>query len=103
MQIRQREENRAAVKPGRLPDQVPFNNLNFDLVVMTDVLEHLDRDEEALIALRNRLKLSGWLRATVPAFQWLWSGTTQCISISDATLQPISARFSNARDIPSLS
>jgi len=63
----------AIVEPGHLPDRVPFENVSFDLVVMTDVLEHLVRDQEALSVLRERLKPGGWLLATVPAFQWLWS------------------------------
>lgn len=63
----------AIVKPGQLPDKVPFEDVRFDLVVMTDVLEHLDRDQEALTVLRDRLKPNGWLLATVPAFSWLWS------------------------------
>lgn len=63
----------AIVEPGQLPDRVPFERIGFDLVVMTDVLEHLDRDQEALSVLRERLKPGGWLLATVPAFSWLWS------------------------------
>jgi SAM-dependent methyltransferase len=63
----------AVVQPGELPDRVPFEGVGFDLVVMTDVLEHIDRDQEALSALRQRLKPGGWLLATVPAFSWLWS------------------------------
>jgi len=63
----------AIVEQGQLPDRVPFENVSFDLVVMTDVLEHLDRDQEALTVLRERLKPGGWLLATVPAFPWLWS------------------------------
>ena len=63
----------AIVEPGQLPDRIPFEGIRFDLVVMTDVLEHLDRDQEALIALCERLKPGGWLLATVPAFSWLWS------------------------------
>ena len=63
----------ATVEPGQLPDRIPFENVSFELVVMTDVLEHLDRDQEALTVLRERLKPDGWLLATVPAFPWLWS------------------------------
>lgn len=63
----------AIVEPGKLPDRVPFENASFDLVVMTDVLEHLAGDQEALTALRARLKPGGWLLATVPAFPFLWS------------------------------
>ena len=63
----------AVVMQGELPDKVPFEGVDFDLVMMTDVLEHLDRDQEALTVLHNRLKPGGWLLATVPAFSWLWS------------------------------
>lgn len=63
----------AEVRPGRLPDQIPFEDRCFDLIVMTDVLEHLDRDLESLSALRERLKPGGFLLLTVPAWQWMWS------------------------------
>jgi SAM-dependent methyltransferase len=63
----------AKVEQGQLPERVPFEGVSFDLVVMTDVLEHLVRDQDSLTALRERLKPGGWLLATVPAFQWLWS------------------------------
>lgn len=63
----------AEVKPAHLPDQIPFQGESFDLVVMLDVLEHLDQDAEALQALRSRLKPEGWLLLTVPAYPFLWS------------------------------
>src|SRR5579863_8171002 len=63
----------AIVEQGELPERIPFANLNFDLVVMTDVLEHLVRDQDALTALRERLKPGGRLLATVPAMPFLWS------------------------------
>jgi SAM-dependent methyltransferase len=65
---------RAQVARGTLPDAVPFDGQSFDLILMSDVLEHFDDDSAALRALRSRLKVSGWLIATVPALQWLWSG-----------------------------
>jgi SAM-dependent methyltransferase len=61
------------VEPGRLPDQIPFGDTRFDLILMTDVLEHLEQDAAALHALRGRLKPGGALLLTVPALQWLWS------------------------------
>ena len=57
----------------QLPARVPFGNLEFDLVVMTDVLEHLDDPAGALRALQRRLKPGGALLATVPAGPWMWS------------------------------
>jgi SAM-dependent methyltransferase len=64
---------KAEVARGTLPDGIPFEGENFDLILMSDVLEHLDDDAGALRALRSRMKASGWLVATVPAMQWLWS------------------------------
>ena len=61
------------VAAGRLPDKIPFGDRCFDLVVMTDVLEHLDDDAATLRALRERLKPGGLLLLTVPAFRFLWS------------------------------
>jgi len=61
------------IQSGRLPDQVPFGDRQFDLVLLLDVLEHLDDDLGALKALRKRLKPGGQLLVTVPAFKFLWS------------------------------
>ncbi len=58
---------------GHLPDQIPFDQVSFDLIVMTDVLEHLDEPARALRALRERCKPGGRLLVTVPAMDWLWS------------------------------
>jgi SAM-dependent methyltransferase len=63
----------AIVQHGDLPDHLPFENVRFDLVVMTDVLEHLVRDQESLTVIRERLKPGGSILATVPAFPFLWS------------------------------
>jgi SAM-dependent methyltransferase len=67
----------AQVACGSLPDQIPFAGQTFDLILMSDVLEHLDDDVDALRALHRRLKPSGWIAVTVPAMQWLWSGHDQ--------------------------
>lgn len=63
----------ARVEPGRLPEAIPFDELRFDLVLMSDVLEHLDRQEDSLRAVGGRLKAGGWLLLTVPALPALWS------------------------------
>jgi SAM-dependent methyltransferase len=63
----------AEVASGSLPESIPFAGMNFDLVLMTDVLEHLDDDVASLRELRRRLKPGGWLLLTVPAFAWMWS------------------------------
>src|SRR6185312_15111914 len=61
------------VRAGHLPDEIPFRDQRFDLICMFDVLEHVDRDTEALVALKPLLKENGRILLTVPAYQWLWS------------------------------
>lgn len=63
----------AKLARGALPGQIPFTGGRFDLVVMTDVLEHLDDDAGSLCAVRCSLKPGGHLLMTVPALSWLWS------------------------------
>lgn len=60
------------VVDGELPDRLPFEAASFDLVVALDVLEHIERDEEALKALVSRAKPGGYLIVTVPAHPILW-------------------------------
>lgn len=45
----------------------------FDLILMLDVLEHIEDDTEALRNAYRCLAPSGTLVITVPAFQWLWT------------------------------
>jgi SAM-dependent methyltransferase len=63
----------ANVVAGRLPDQIPLERAPYDLVVLFDVLEHIENDLEALCRLRDILKPSGKIVITVPAFMFLWS------------------------------
>lgn len=60
------------VRLGSLPDNIPFTE-EYDLIVILDVLEHLDDDLAALLTLHSKLKPDGWLLITVPAYQFLWS------------------------------
>lgn len=63
----------ATVLEGNLPDAMPFGAQRFDLAVMTDVLEHIGPDREALAAVRSLLKPGGRVVITVPAMPTLWS------------------------------
>ncbi len=45
----------------------------FDLVLMLDVLEHIQDDRGALASAREALRPGGHLLVTVPALPWLWS------------------------------
>lgn len=57
----------------RLPDLVPYPDASFDLIVMFDVLEHVEDDAGAARAVLRLLRPGGALALTVPALRWLWS------------------------------
>ena len=61
------------VDHGMLPDGLPYQPESFDAVACFDVIEHVDDDKGAVGALANLLVPGGWLIATVPAYQWMWS------------------------------
>lgn len=62
------------IRPGALPEEIPFDPESFDLVVALDVLEHVPDDAGSLSALGSCLRPGGWVLLTVPAFPFLWSG-----------------------------
>jgi SAM-dependent methyltransferase len=61
------------IKSGMLPDQVPYKDGSFDVVVAFDVIEHVEKDVESLAKLGQQLAPGGRLVMTVPAMPWLWS------------------------------
>lgn len=50
-----------------------FDDKTFDLIIATDVLEHINDDNFALKEMRRILKDNGKIIITVPCFQSLWS------------------------------
>lgn len=74
------DESLAAAVP-RWSDRVTHSTLEqfeppeekFDLIILLDVLEHIEDDESALVRLRELLTEGGSLLITVPAFPLLWS------------------------------
>jgi SAM-dependent methyltransferase len=54
-------------------ESLPFQDAAFDLVLMTDVLEHIADDTAALRELHRVAAPGATLILTVPAYQWLWS------------------------------
>jgi SAM-dependent methyltransferase len=52
---------------------LPFRDGAFDLVLLLDVIEHVD-DGAALAEARRVLRRAGLAAITVPALPWLWSG-----------------------------
>ncbi len=61
------------VRAGALPDRVPVEPGTADVVLLLDVLEHLEDPVAALGTARKLLAPDGMLVITVPAYQWLWS------------------------------
>jgi SAM-dependent methyltransferase len=60
------------VQVGRL-EELPWPSESFDLITCLDVIEHVPDDRAALRELRRVTTPGGWLLATVPAYQALWS------------------------------
>jgi SAM-dependent methyltransferase len=54
-------------------EELPFEDGSFDLILATDVLEHLRDDHAAIAELRRVAAPRARLLATVPAYRWLWS------------------------------
>lgn len=52
--------------------ETAYKHSNFDLILLTDVLEHLKKEREALINIHTMLKPGGYLLVTVPCFKSLW-------------------------------
>ena len=60
------------VETGRL-EELPWQEESFDLITCLDVIEHTPDDRVALRELLRVCRPGGWLLATVPAYQALWS------------------------------
>lgn len=52
--------------------RLPFGDCEFDLVLATDVIEHVDDDTRAISEIRRVLAPGGTVILTVPAFRSLW-------------------------------
>lgn len=51
---------------------IPFADASFDLVLATDIVEHVDDDRQAMAEIRRIVKPGGNVLVTVPAFPSLW-------------------------------
>jgi SAM-dependent methyltransferase len=56
-----------------LPDLPGVPDGAYDLVALLDVLEHVDDRADSLRSIARKLKPTGRILVTVPAYQWLWS------------------------------
>ena len=60
------------VAHGQIPHAIPTEG-TLTLATAFDVIEHLDDDVGALVALRRSVRPGGTVAVTVPALSWLWS------------------------------
>jgi 2-polyprenyl-3-methyl-5-hydroxy-6-metoxy-1,4-benzoquinol methylase len=63
----------ANAKYGSLPDDIDLPRDSFDIVLSTDVFEHVEDDLGSAKTAVSLLRQGGILVATVPAYQWLYS------------------------------
>jgi SAM-dependent methyltransferase len=61
------------VQRGTLPGEIPLSGEFFDVVLLTDVLEHIEDDFASAQAALHLVRPGGLVIATVPAYQWLYS------------------------------
>ena len=54
-------------------EKTGFKDQQFDIVIASDVLEHIKDEDKALLEWHRILKSGGKLIAFVPAFKFLWS------------------------------
>lgn len=62
------------VVSGSLPYDIACEDGSLDVVMLLDVLEHVEDDKSSVSAIRKKLKDGGSFVLTVPAFMFLWSG-----------------------------
>lgn len=53
--------------------ELPYENNLFEVIVAFDVLEHIEKDHQAVSEIFRVLKPGGFFIFTVPAYQWLFS------------------------------
>lgn len=58
---------------GKLPGDISLEPSSFDVVLLADVLEHVEQDAQSAQTAISLLRPNGILIATVPAYQWLYS------------------------------
>lgn len=68
----EKTNNSYDIRAGYCPSDMSFNDEQFDLICIFDVLEHIEEDIETLTYLKKLLNKNGRILITVPAYQWLY-------------------------------
>jgi SAM-dependent methyltransferase len=61
------------IRYGSLPNEIDLPPSSFDVVLMTDVLEHFDNYAGSACSALGLVRPGGIVVATVPAYQWLYA------------------------------
>jgi SAM-dependent methyltransferase len=67
------------VRIGHLPDDLGVAPGWAEVVLLLDVIEHVDDDVATLSAARTGVGEGGLVVVTVPAYRWLWSGHDEAL------------------------
>lgn len=70
---RARLNTRAPIYSGKLPENLPETEKQYDAILLLDVIEHIDDDISALRAVKKYMKRDSILVLNVPAMPSLWS------------------------------
>ncbi len=54
-------------------EDLPFRSASYDVILALDIVEHIEKDRQALAGIFRVLKAGGTLIVFVPAYQFLWS------------------------------
>lgn len=59
--------------------KLPIRDASVDLILALDLLEHIENDGKLMSEIYRTLKPGGYILATVPAHQYLWSGHDEAL------------------------
>jgi SAM-dependent methyltransferase len=65
--------SRVDVRPGRLPNEIPYDGGKVHPIAALDVIEHVGHDAASVEAIAAHPKPRGIFVMTVPACKWMWS------------------------------
>lgn len=67
------DKNLKNILKAELPDLALVEDNSVDLILLLDVLEHIEDDNFTIAVLKSKLKKGGYLLMSVPAFSFLWT------------------------------
>ncbi|MCL2566745.1 MAG: class I SAM-dependent methyltransferase [Alphaproteobacteria bacterium] len=71
--LSQNLDKKLSIIYGKLPNEINFSHNSFDVILLLDVLEHVEDDKASLQTIFNLLKPNGIAVISVPAFMFMWS------------------------------